>query len=404
MLEETAPALALELWLAVRRIRMWLITPESRRRELFQPQRREWISARREQARREAPELGQALEVLGAFPQSPQRMDAAALADALYSTAEWAAANDNVETAIQCAEAAALMGCSPAQSLLAGRLTRNAGDFGRAELWFDRAIAAAHAENDPVAFIRGHLGYGILCMTVGRDACARKHFNTASVYAMQEGFEWLAAEAQHDLFHFMVVRGDLTAAELHARRALKWYPKHHQRFPFFAIDVGFLLVLRGQHSLACRLLREALRVVERPEDTVLGLSVLVRALAGSGSYPESIRVARRLETLLARHSEFEAAARWNLGEAHRSAGLADKARASAELSLRLAQANRDPETERFARELLEQLARDDPAPVQQLADEPSYTMLIETLISRVREWTPNRRGRSRSIARPGWAA
>lgn len=404
MLAETAPALALELWLGVRRVRMWIQTPENRRRDLFQLPRRQWIAERQEQARREAPELSAALKTIAAFPSHPQPPQDTRLAEALYHVSEWAAAREHAETAVQCAEAAALLGGTAAQSLLAGRLTRNAGDFGRAELWFDRAIAAAHAEGDQVAFIRAHLGYGILCMTAGRDACARKHFNTASVYAMQEGFEWLAAEAQHDLFHFMVVRGDLPAAELHARRALKWYPKHHERFPFFAIDVGFLLVCLGQHRLASRLLRESLRVVERPADTVLGMSVLVRALAGAGAFAESTRVARRLETLLASHTEFEAAARWNLGEAQRAAGLADEAHASAELSLQLARENRDPETERFARELLEQLSIGVPAPRARPADEPAYNSLVETLIERVRGWTPNRRGRSRSIANPEWAA
>jgi tetratricopeptide (TPR) repeat protein len=401
ILTEADSDLALELWSAVRRLRKWIATPPTLRPSQFSGTRPDWIRARQKGAEHEAPELEPVLQLLADLPCSAQA-NTVQLGAASYTVAEWARAKGYVETSIQYAEAAALIGGKAEQVLLAAQLTRNAGDFGRAELWFDRGIAAAHAQGNQIAIIRGHLGYGILCMTVGRDACARRHYNTASVYAMQEGFEWLAAEAQHDLFHFMVVRGDLSAAELHARRALRWYPKHHSRIPFLAVDLGFWLVCLGQYQLARTLLPEALRVM-KPADTVLGTSILTRAFAGAGQFKESERTMRRLETLLLKHKEFEAAARWNLAEAHRAFGRIEQAYQSAELSLELAQAGHDPETEAFVRDLLDQLAAQAPARPQE-AEGTTYLPLVSILLQRIKEWSPNRRGRPRSLGRQEWAA
>lgn len=404
ILAEGNQVLALELWMSIRRVHLWAEVGPDQRAELFAGQRRDWIRARQQEAEAAAPEIATALRLLGQLSAAPESATPDTLGQACHQVAMWALEHGYVETAIQFAEGAALTGGTSEQTLLAGRLTRNAGDFGRAELWFQRGIAAARAEGDEISFIRGHLGYGILCMTVGRDACARKHLKTASVYAMQDGFEWLAAEAQHDLFHFMTVRGNLRAAELHARRALRWYPKHHVRFPFFAVDVGFLLICMGQYRLAANLLRHAIRAMENPADSVLGASLLVRASAGAGQRREFERARRRLDALLAKHREYEAPARWNLAEAERAAGMIPEAEANASLSLALAQAARDPETERFARVLLGELHTNAAPRPAAASAEPSYAGLVATLIARIHNWNPNRRGRSRSVPRQEWAA
>lgn len=404
ILAEGNQAVALELWMSIRRVHLWAAAGPERRAALFAGQRRDWIRARQQEAEATAPEIASALRLLGHLSAAPEAATPNTLGQACHQIAMWALEHRYGETAIQFAEGAALTGGTAEQTLLAGRLTRNAGDFGRAELWFQRGIAAARIEGDEVSFIRGHLGYGILCMTVGRDVCAQKHLKTASVYAMQDGFEWLAAEAQHDLFHFMTVRGNLRAAELHARRALRWYPKHHVRFPFFAVDVGFLLICMGHCRLAANLLRQAVRTMENPADSVLGASLLARAYAGCGQLREFERARRRLEVLLAKHREYEASARWNLAEAERAAGMLAQAEANASLSLALARAARDPETERFARVLLGELhSKAAPRPAAPSA-EPSYASLVATLVARIRTWNPNRRGRSRSVPLQEWAA
>lgn len=136
------------------------------------------------------------------------------------------------------------------------------------------------------------------------------------------------------------------------------------------------------------------------------MSLYIRALAGAGQVKERDRQTRRLEALLARESRYEAAARWHLAEAQRAAGLFDDARTNAARSLDMAIASHDAEIEQFARELLKQLEHQSlPAPLDERNDDnEGYSHLVGSLVARVREWSPNRRGRLRSLAPDQWVA
>ncbi|HEU4557553.1 MAG TPA: hypothetical protein VFS20_06875, partial [Longimicrobium sp.] len=318
--------------------------------------------------------------------------------------ARWADAHGFAETAIQYAEAAAVI-CPDEARLanLCGRLTRNAADHARAEVWFERGIGLARARRDWVEYTRGHLGAGILALGRGREGRARRHFNTASSIAMREGHEWLAAEAQHDLFQFMTVRGNYVDAEVHARRALAWYPKHHPRLPFLAADVAFLLVCQRHHAPAAEILRLFVRTIQPPQN-VLGYSLLVRALAGVGNRREFERRRARLLKLLAEHTEYEAAARWNLAQGELAAGEGDAALANARMAVELARARRDRETEVLAERLVAELEAGADAPAQPRRREERFRDFVGTLLSRLGEWSPTRRGRSPSLSRAEWAA
>ncbi|HVG43598.1 MAG TPA: hypothetical protein VM890_02675, partial [Longimicrobium sp.] len=282
ILGEAPPALAVVLWQYARHLRDWIDASAAEREALFNPEPPRWVAAKRKDARAGLPELAESLEAVEAALRAPLEIDHARLAEALERLARWAEAQGHAATAVQLAELSALVDReAPRLANLAGRLTRHAGDHARAEAWLERGIGLARRHRDWVEYTRGHLGAGILCMAAGREARARQHLNTASTIAMREGHEWLAAEAQHDLFQFMTVRGSLVDAEVHARRALAWYPKHHQRFPFFAADVAFLLVCQRHHGAAAVLLRAFVQVVKPPQN-VLGFSMLVRALAAAG--------------------------------------------------------------------------------------------------------------------------
>src|SRR6185436_14131864 len=110
-----------------------------------------------------------------------------------------------------------------------------------------RGIGLARRASNGIEYTRGHIGYGILWQTLGRDRRARKHFATAANRAMKDGREWLAAEAQHDLMLMATERGHYGEAEAYARTALAWYPKYHERFPFFVADLAYLLVSERQY-------------------------------------------------------------------------------------------------------------------------------------------------------------
>ena len=405
MLDELPPAAGVVLWQYVRHLRDWVETPAELRPALFHPQLPPWVLAKRRDAAAEVPELAGALATLASFTAARPGAEPRRAAAACQEVAEWAEQRQHVHTAVEYAEAAAgLEPDEPCRANAAGRLTRNCGDFSRAEIWFERGIGLARHRGDRVEYTRGHLGAGILCMATGREGRARRHLNRASNIAMRDGHEWLAAEAQHDLFHFMTVHGHYTEAEIHARRALRWYPTHHARFPLFVADVSFLLVCQGHFSAAAALLREVLRVVTDRGARLVIVSLLVRAHAGAGRWKEFELARARLLKLLATPSEWEAAARWNLAEAERSAGGWDAAESSAKNAVELARARHDSETERFARRLLSDIAGKVPAPAEAKRTDDAFRIFVTTLTTRLSEWAPTRRGRAPTLTRRDWAA
>jgi hypothetical protein len=152
---------------------------------------------------------------------------------------------------------------NPRLANLAGRLTRNANEWDRADVWFRRGIGMAREQENIIEQIWGHLGYGRLCQELGWVKGARKHLNRGSRLAWQDGPPSLAASAQHDLCAMLIVHGFLPEAELRARRALQWYPKNHPRIPLFGADVALMLVLDRRYVAAVRILRAVLRVVHQ---------------------------------------------------------------------------------------------------------------------------------------------
>jgi len=404
MLGEAPPGLAVVLWQYVRHLRDWLGATPEERRALFHAEPPPWILEKRQEARALCGELAGDLGAVEAVLASPPAADLQRLAGACERLARWADREGWAETGIHFAELAARFDPEePRLANLAGRLTRNAHEHPVAETWLERGIGLARRRADWVEYTRGHLGAGILCMWTGSEERARRHLNTASTIAMREGHEWLAAEAQHDLFHFMAIRGQYVDAELHARRALAWYPKHHQRFPFFAADVAYLLVCQRHYSAAIVLLRSFVRLVEPPHN-VLGLSLLARALAAAGRLEEFEQTREQLLDLLRDHGEHEAGARWHLAYAERAAGSWDAARASARAAVELARARHDHELEQLARAALAEIDAGERAQPEPRRKERKFTELVDTIVLRLLSWSPTRRGRSRSRSRADWAA
>ena len=401
------------LWQDLRHLRDWddarpyedgdISVPDSRG-ALFHANSPTWVLAKRSEAVTLAPELADALALFKALRSAPLKVDERRTADACEEVCKWAQVHKLTETAIQFAEAAAVVDRQSARrAVLAGKLTREAGDFPRAEVWFERGIGLGRRSGSWPEYIRGHLGMGIMFMNLGRVTRARRHFDTASAVAMREGHEKIAAEAQHDLFHFMTIQERYTEGELHARRALAWYPKHHERFPFFVADVAFLFVCRRRFGAAVHLLRGFVRTVKPPHN-VLGLSLLVRALASAGQLREFRQRRERLLRLLSTHKEYESAARWNLAEGERAAEMWEAATINAQLALDLANARSDRETAAFAQRLLRELDARVRAPEAIRQTDAASRDLVQTLLGRLAEWSPTRRGRSPSRPKEDWAA
>ncbi|HEX5723923.1 MAG TPA: hypothetical protein VFX98_00580, partial [Longimicrobiaceae bacterium] len=391
----------LVLWKLLRQVRVWAATPPERRAGLLRAPAPAALAALAE-ARTGAPEIADALDRATAALRDPQ---GEGLAAALHAVAGWAQGR-SAEAALQYAEAAAVVDPGAAERAnYAGRLARDGTDHWRAEVWFERGIGLARARGDHVEYIRGHLGYGILLRTLGKVRGARKHFDTASILAKKDGRRWLAAEAQHDLFYLMADASAYAEAERHARRALAWYPKHHPRVPFLAADFAFVLVCRRHHAEAVELLEGFLRAVEAPGEQLLGMSVLVRALACSGRLRDFERLRRRLRKLLAEHDEFEPAARINLAEAERAAGMWEAAEANARTALSLARARREAQPERLAAALLAQVTARVPAPPAELLPaDRELQGVVRAFVARLAAWSPRRPGRAPRVCREHWAA
>lgn len=111
----------------------------------------------------------------------------------------------------------------------------------------------------------------------------------------------------------------------------------------------------------------------------------------------------RLLGLIEWHSEYEAAARWNLAHADRAVGQWDSAIANAPAAADLAHAQGDRQTEHFARALLAELEAREPLPPEQ-GIESKFREVVAALMSRLVNWSPTRRGRLPSRSRADWAA
>lgn len=277
IVQEDPSIVGLVLWQDIRHVRNWAASTPEQRAVLFNPNPSGAVQVKRRDARACAPELAGVLDVFVEMRAAPLKADPSRLGTACLRAAEWAQARGFDQTAIEWAETAALVQLDdPKAANLAGRLTRNANEYDRAEIWFKRALGHAREQDNKIELIRAHLGYGRLCMELGRVKGARTHLNRGSRLAWSYGPPSLAAEAQHDLCAFLISRGHFPEAEDRARRALRWYPKNHPRLPFFAADVALLLVFERQFLAAARILnacREARAGTRSPR----GGSRIVRA-------------------------------------------------------------------------------------------------------------------------------
>lgn len=403
ILAEMPNVTGLVLWQNWRHLRDWITARGNTRSGLFHEAVAPWVWSKRVEARQGEPTLAQALGILDDWVRLAGGVPANRVVEACQQIAQWAQERGYSDTAILYAETAAcLQPDNPGRAILAGKLARAAGRMVRAERWFYAAIEVARSRRQWEEYIRGHLGLGILFMLVKRDDLAREHFDAASAKAIWMGYEWLAAEAQHDLFQFMTVRGHYDAAEAHARKALDSYPKHNPRVPFLAADVAYLLICQNRYSEAIELLRGFLRIV-RPPDNVLGLSMLVRALGAAGHARKFLRMRRRLLDTELSTTRFAAAALWHLAEAERAMCAWDAAEEHARAARELAVRQNDLETALLAGETLLRVEAHLPVEPEPARRDPQVSELAAQIATRLAEWAPTKRGRPRRRSEEDWS-
>ena len=404
ILAEVPSVLGLVLWQDVRHLRAWGETSEDVRAVLFNPSVPNHVLAMRRDALAQAGELADSLAELRTVVLTPTNVSVRAVTSACVRVVTWALARTYTQTAIAFAEAAATVDpTDPSLANLAGRVTRDASEFGRAEIWFNRGVGLSRVARHRIELVRAHLGYGILCQEVGRIRAAMRHFNSGSRIAKKQGLEWLAAEVQHDLALLHTARGRYADARRHAQLALDWYPKKHARFPFFAADIALLLALERNYALAGRVSKSVLRHVTEPSARAVILALHARAAVGSGLMDELHPMKRPILRILEGHPERAAIALWHIAAAERLAGRWETAAASGTRALELAHARGDRETSFHVERLLRQIrTRQAAPPPRPMRKDEEFAVFIQTLANRLSAWAPG--GRGQSPLRAGWAA
>ena len=385
LLAELPDALALVLWQEIRHLRDWAESEPIARRGLFNPPS-PMVLAKLRDARAAAGELIGALDTFSRLKASPTNIDPQVVGSACEEVLNWALDREFTRTAVEWAETAAIVEPNnPRRANIAGRVMRNANDYERAEAWFKRGIRIAQKQDNTVEQIWGHLGYGRLFQELGWVEGARKHLGRGADIAWKDGPPSLAASAQHDLAAMLMVRGHLPEAGKRAERALHWYPKNHERIPFFAADAGLMLVLDCRFNAAIRVLRAALKSIQSPSARGTILALGARAYAGAGEPEESAALRRRALKLLDKHRTMEPVTRWHLADAQRLAGNWVAAEAEAEQALEVAVEQNDREIERLTEVLIRLIS--ERRAVQPKPTGP-FNDFVRLLTARLEEWSP----------------
>jgi len=337
------------------------------------------------------PELADALGTFAALKARPADFDERRLAAACNAVVEWALGSDYIQTAIEWAEVAATVApTDPKLANSAGRITRNANEFERSEIWFRRGIGLARTQGNDVEKFWGNAGYAKVCKELGRVKAAQRYLNRAARIARKSGPPSLAAALHHELCAFLMLRGRLKEAEARASKALALYPRSEPRLPFFGADVALMLVLARRYSLGARVARVVLRVLDGHSARPAMLALAARAFAGAGEQEEAAVHRSRSLKLLAKHPQFEAIARWHLADAMRLLGRWDDARTEAEICLRTAERENDREMVRLIRATIRLIDEHGLAPARPASSQDRK--MVRELSEKLFRWAP-RRGR-----------
>lgn len=397
--------LGVELWLAVRKARLWSETPPEYRKSLFHRKPTDDARARRRAALLGAPEMRESLRTFAELSDRPERVDEKALGGACSRVADWAAERSHVQTAVHYAMAAASVLPEDAESTnLAGLMQRRAGDWKRAEQCYPRAIILAHRRKEWVEYICGHIGSAALLYARGMNlGKAVRHLETASRKADEEGITWLASHVLHDSMLLLLEREEFEAAEAEAGRATDLYPLHDRRFPFFVADYALVQLTQRRHAIAQPLLKLCLDVIDQPAARSVITSMLARTYAGTGEGEEYDRVRKWAAESAERYPIEAAAAYYHLAEGARECRLWQEAESYASRACERAEEKGDRMIVRLAQQLLKQArAREIPPPAP---GGPHPGDLSRVLSVRLERWNPEEhRGPTRTLFRNQWVA
>lgn len=406
VLEDNGGTVGLVLWEALRDVRLW--TRAERRPRLFRRPSREH-RARLEAAPVAEPALADALRTFAELVDAPAIVEPAKLAEACGEVYSWAEARALLDTAAHFAEAAALVDAAVARSdptaaeraNMAARTCRRAALSSQSAMWYQRGHGLAVRAGADEQAIRAMIGYGGLMYGLGRYDRARRFLNRAARRARNTGRTREAAEAEHDLLTIASELRLFHMGELHARTALRDYPIHHPRIPFFVHDVAYLLVVNGAYSPAIPLVRASIRAMGRPQDPILAWGTLARAAAGAGRLDLYRRARGTALKLAGEYPEHAAATLRSVAYAAQHAGEWEIATDAAAKGVEAAEARDEQDVARTCRELLADITARRPGTPEIEVPATSYIeSLVRDCVIRLGQWKEPPRGRPVGQSKP----
>jgi tetratricopeptide (TPR) repeat protein len=403
ILRDVEESLSLVLWHAVRQVREWVESSPAERAARQREATAE-VKERHSFASVQAPELSAALGTFAVLNRAPRLIDAAQLVAACSAVAEWAAGHSMGATAMQFAEAAAAVDPQSARlANRAGRVCRQAGEFERALVWYERAAALATVRVHPSdrahtdEYIRAHLGIAGVYYALGTHPEAAPHLARAEKRARSRNRRGPAGEASHDLMALADAIGTFSEVVHHGRAALENYPPRHPRVPVFALDFSYALTRNGHGALAVQVLDRIGPLIESPSLQVLYWGNVARARASVGDSEGFRTAAQRVAETAMVYDQFAGAACINVAEGARLLEEWDMGERYAATALDVARERRDGMVARLAAELLDRIAvREKPQlPGEQAGEE--LTRFVGELVRRLDQW---RRGRAQARRTP----
>ncbi|MBW3571711.1 MAG: tetratricopeptide repeat protein [Gemmatimonadetes bacterium] len=337
LLREHPGALGAVLWKSLRDVSAWTAAAADERAALFPADAADARAGEVAGAAAE-PELWAPLLVVQRLLAAPDDVDHPRLVHACRAIARWGERRGF--TAVQLAFVQAAACLAPEHPRLAysvGRLSRDRGEYARAESWLRTSIRLARG-TDWHTYALAYLSLGTLYQQLGNLPAARAVTMRGYRTSVRRRVRPLQGVALHNLFTITSEMLDFERAQQFALAASRRYGPNHPRFPMLVHDIGLFWIQQGCFSRATMVLQSVLPCFDLATDQVLVLANLARAAAGAGNrelYERSY--AESLALLPDAPSPERIAQVWiNLARAAASACDHDRAQAAAETALRVA--------------------------------------------------------------------
>lgn len=281
LLQETDGDLGLVLWRSLRAVCAWASVAPADRPLLFPEGARDQRMADL-LAAAPPPALERPLLVLAEMLGDPVRMGPDRVGIACLSVAAWAREAGRPATALEFAQAGALV-CpgSASYSLAAARESRDAGEHEQAEALYHRAVALARQVHDWDGYVRAHAGLGKLAQARGAYPAARKSHLRALRAAERHRLGYLRAMVLHELFVVEVDCGNAAPAERYAEAAADAYGRGHAMLRVLAFDIAGFWMNQGRYAEALPVFLRILPTLDA-EVQVLGWGDVARSAGGTG--------------------------------------------------------------------------------------------------------------------------